>query len=42
LKLVAVVVKAESGQAGFADKVVRVSDLFEDRERLAEAVAALL
>ena len=42
LKLVAVVIKAESGQAGFADKVVRVSDLFEDRERLAEAVGALL
>jgi uncharacterized protein with von Willebrand factor type A (vWA) domain len=42
LKLVAVVVKAESGQAGFADKVVRVSDLFEDRERLGEAIGALL
>lgn len=42
LKLVAVVIKGDPGQAGFADKVVRVSDLLEDKERLGEAIGALL
>jgi len=42
LKLVAVVIKGHPGQAGFADKVVLVSDLFQDRERLAEAIGALV
>ena len=42
LKVVAVVIKGHPGQAGFADKVILISDLFEDRERLAVAVGALL
>jgi len=42
LKLVAVVIKGHPGHPDFADKVVLVSDLFEDRERLAEAIGALL
>jgi uncharacterized protein with von Willebrand factor type A (vWA) domain len=42
LKLVAVVIRGHAGQAGFADKVVLVSDLFKDRELLAEAIGALL
>jgi uncharacterized protein with von Willebrand factor type A (vWA) domain len=42
LKLVAVVIRGHQGQAGFADKVVLVSDLCKDREVLAEAVGALL
>jgi hypothetical protein len=37
LKLVAVVIRGHPGQAGFADKVVLVSDLYKDREVLAEA-----
>ncbi len=42
LKLVAVVIRGHAGQAGFADKVVLVSDLYKDRELLAEAIGALL
>jgi uncharacterized protein with von Willebrand factor type A (vWA) domain len=42
LKLAAVVIGGHPGQAGFADKVILVADLFEDRERLAEAIAALV
>jgi uncharacterized protein with von Willebrand factor type A (vWA) domain len=42
LKLVAVVIRGAAGQAGFADKVVLVTDLFKDRELLAEAIGALL
>jgi uncharacterized protein with von Willebrand factor type A (vWA) domain len=38
LKLVAVVIGGHPRQAGFADKVILVADLFEDRERLAEAI----
>ncbi len=42
LKVVAVVVREDPGQAGFADKVVLLSDLFGERERLADAIAPLL
>ena len=42
LNVVAVVIKGHPGQADFADKVILVSDLLEDRERLAEGVGALL
>jgi uncharacterized protein with von Willebrand factor type A (vWA) domain len=42
LKLVAVVIGGHPGQAGFADKVTLLSDLFGDRERLGEAIGPLL
>lgn len=42
LKLIAVVINGRPGQADFADKVVMVSDIVRDRERLAEAIAPLL
>jgi uncharacterized protein with von Willebrand factor type A (vWA) domain len=41
LRIVSIVVDSEPGQAHFADKVVLVSDIFEEKEKLAEAVAAL-
>jgi uncharacterized protein with von Willebrand factor type A (vWA) domain len=42
LKLIAVVINGHPGQADFADKVVMVSDIVRERERLAEAIAPLL
>jgi hypothetical protein len=42
LKLAVVVIGGHPGQAGFADKVILVSDLFEERERLGEAIGALI
>jgi uncharacterized protein with von Willebrand factor type A (vWA) domain len=42
LKVVAVVINGRAGQADFADKVVMVSDLVRDRDRLAEALAPIL
>ena len=42
LRLVAVLIKGHIGQADFADKVVMVENLFEDRERLAEAIGVLV
>jgi uncharacterized protein with von Willebrand factor type A (vWA) domain len=42
LKVVAVLVRGASGQAVFADKVVPIHDLVQERDRLAEAVAPLL
>jgi uncharacterized protein with von Willebrand factor type A (vWA) domain len=42
LRIVAVVINGRLGQADFADKVVLVNDLYQEREKLAEAVAPLL
>jgi uncharacterized protein with von Willebrand factor type A (vWA) domain len=42
LKLVAVVINGRPGQADFADKVVMVSDIVRERDRLAEAISPLL
>jgi len=42
LKVVAVVINGRPGQADFADKVVMVSDIFRDKEKLADAIAPLL
>lgn len=42
LKLVAVVINGNPGQADFADKVVLIGDIVRERERLAEAIAPLL
>jgi uncharacterized protein with von Willebrand factor type A (vWA) domain len=42
LKLIAVVINGRPGQADFADKVVMISDIVRERERLAEAIAPLL
>ncbi len=42
VKVVAVVTKGHPAQADFADKVILVSDLVGERDRLAEAVAAVL
>ena len=42
LKLIAVVINARPGQADFADKVVMISDIVRERERLAEAIAPIL
>lgn len=42
LKLIVVVINGRPGQADFADKVVMISDIVRERERLAEAIAPLL
>lgn len=42
LKVVAVVINGNPGQADFADKVVMIGDIVRERERLAEAIAPLL
>ena len=42
MKIVAVVINGHPGQADFADKVVQVNDLYQEREKLAEAVTPLL
>jgi len=42
LKVVAVLVRGKSNRADFADKVVLLQDLVQERDRLAEAVAPLL
>ena len=42
LKLVTVVINGRPGQAEFADKVVMISDIVRERERLAEAISPLL
>jgi len=42
LKVVAVLVRGRSGRADFADQVVLVQDLVQERDRLVEAVAPLL
>ena len=42
LKVVAVVINGNPGQAAFADKVVMIGDIVRERERLAEAIAPLL
>ncbi len=42
LKVVAVLVRGASSQAEFADKVVPIHDLVQERDQLAEAVAPLL
>jgi uncharacterized protein with von Willebrand factor type A (vWA) domain len=42
LKVVAVLVRGKSSRADFADKVVLLQDLVQERDRLAEAVAPLL
>ena len=42
LKVVAVVINGHPGQADFADKVVMVSDIVRERDRLAQAIAPLL
>lgn len=42
LKIVAVVIDEAPGQAGFADRVILVEDLFHERDRLAAAIAPLL
>ncbi|MBM3120752.1 MAG: hypothetical protein FJZ97_01040 [Chloroflexi bacterium] len=42
LKVVAVVINGHPAQAEFADKVVMISDIVRERERLAEAIAPLL
>jgi len=42
LKLIAVVINGRPGQAEFADKVVMISDIVRERDRLAEAIAPLL
>jgi len=39
---VAVVINGRPGQVDFGDKVVLVNDLYQEREKLAEAVAPLL
>lgn len=36
------VINGRPGQADFADKVVMVSDIFRDKEKLADAIAPLL
>jgi uncharacterized protein with von Willebrand factor type A (vWA) domain len=41
-KIVAVVVAESAGEAGFADRVVLLEDLFRDRHRLVEALEVLL
>ena len=35
-------INGRAGHADFADKVVMISDIVRDRERLAEAIAPLL
>lgn len=42
LKLITVVINGRPGQADFADKVVMISDIVRERDRLAEAIAPLL
>ncbi len=42
LKLVAVVIKGQPSQAGFADRAILLDDLFQERDRLAEAIRPLL
>lgn len=43
LRLVAVLVGSEDENArAFADKVIRVADLFDERERLRDAVAEIV
>jgi uncharacterized protein with von Willebrand factor type A (vWA) domain len=42
LKLFTVVINGGPGQAGFSDKVVMISDIVRERERLADAIAPLL
>ena len=42
LRIVAVVSNERPGQADFADKVVLVNDLYQESEKLVEAVAPLL
>jgi hypothetical protein len=39
---VTVVINGRPGQAEFADKVVMISDIVRERERLAEAISPLL
>lgn len=42
LRVVAVVINGRKGQADFADKVIMIGDIFRERERLAEAISAVL
>ncbi len=42
LKIVALIINGHAGQAGFADKVILVNDIFHEKEKLAEAIAAIL
>ncbi len=42
LRVATVVINGREGQADFADKVVMVDDIFRERERLAEAISAVL
>ena len=42
LRILAVVINGRPGLADFADKVVLVNDLYQEREKLVEAVAPLL
>jgi len=42
LRMTAVVIHSDAGEAGFADKVIPVMDLVEERDKLNEAVAGVL